>query len=105
KALASLIAEVVCSEVPIHGVVTGQAASAAFDLLQFCKSRSAAKDAQFMFHAPGYNWTPGSDYLMSFLDGFRGEEDSLHNFCLSVLSIRSGQDLTKLKQWSGEERI
>jgi ATP-dependent protease ClpP protease subunit len=106
--LSAFVSTIIQSSAPIYAVVTGKAFSLAFDILQFCKKRQAAQNAEFMFHAPAYDVPPGSDYLLTFLDvnvAGRLEFDELHRFVLEIIAHRGQVSIESVRSWSKEEKI
>ena len=91
---------------PVHGLVTGKAFSAAFDILQACKLRFAYRSAQFMFHAPRISAETISAITLFPADfDFVAEDAEEYVQFLQLLADRSDQPLALLRQWGREERI
>ncbi|MDO8536774.1 MAG: ATP-dependent Clp protease proteolytic subunit [bacterium] len=78
----------------VLGRVIGLAYSAAFDLLQECKTRTAARHSTLMFHAPRLG---GGYYVLI--------EDPCYLALLEVLARRSGQSMADLVSYGNSGRV
>jgi ATP-dependent Clp protease, protease subunit len=102
EAEMQLIDAISVSEAPICGVVTGDAFSAAFDILQACRIRKSYAHGKMLFHAPRLSGMPVDDeqkVAKEISDGRR-----LHEELLLFLSKRTGQSKEKWVKWSKKER-
>ncbi|MBX4209292.1 ATP-dependent Clp protease proteolytic subunit [Candidatus Parcubacteria bacterium] len=89
------------SPAPVHGLVIGDAHSAAFDIFQHCDRRLCYKHARLMFHAIRLNDLPlDRDDFDDHIKEFREWDDEL----LRLFSKKSGQPLGRIRTWSRQER-
>lgn len=86
----------------VSGLVTGDAHSAAFIILQACTSRKSLPTANFMFHAPAV-LRFGREGEPLFVDD-RNPNHPMHHLFLDELAKRTKLPKTMLENWSAEER-
>ena len=89
------------SRAEVHGIVTAEALSAGFRILQSCHRRLAYPNALLMFHAPT---GPSKRCDAKDWGAFHKDSLALHKEQLDVYATRSKQPLKWLKKWSLQEK-
>jgi ATP-dependent Clp protease, protease subunit len=87
------------SRVPVHGVVIGSAASAAFGVLQACPRRLAYAHAMLLIHAPRVTVSCDEDNAKLMQDNMR-----VHDEQITAFAKRSGQPEAEWRTWSKEQK-
>lgn len=105
KPARSLADMVMNLDIPVHGIVTKEAMSAGFIILQSCTWRIATEDAKFMFHPPGFTAEEASQISSFPVDeDVRFYDDEEYLEWLQYLSHRSGRPFDELESFGREEK-
>lgn len=87
------------SKAPVHGIVTGQACSAAFRILLACDRRMMYPNARVMFHGPRTDYRIDRSDFSAF---YKLNLEGMASFQRKLAKM-SGKPLSRIKKWSREE--
>jgi ATP-dependent Clp protease protease subunit len=104
--MKAIVSAIRFSSAPVHGLVEGQAMSAAFIILQNCAKRLARPNTELLLHAPRITAQTISAFTtFPAYDDVVFDDDDEYRSTMKHLASRSGQPLEQIEAWSNEERV